>query len=600
MTLASTSIPLDLGRLREAYKSGAARPAEVIAGIYERIASSPLEPVWISVVPRRVALERARCLENDPLGPARPLYGVPFAVNDNIDLKGLATTAGCPAYAYSPHRDATLVQALIDAGAIPIGKTNLDQFAAGLAGTRSPYGACSSVFDARYISGGSSAGSAVAVASGLVSFALGTDTAGSGRVPAAFNNLVGLKPTRGLLSTAGVVPACRSLDCVSVFAHTAFGAHLVWLAARGFDPADPYSRAPRAGEGASPWLGGSFRFGVPAANQLEFFGDDEAAALYEQAIAGMEALGGKKVEIDFALFRAAGDLLCSGPWVAERLAAIGAFVASHGDEMDPVVREIISGARRCSAVDAYRADYKLKDLSRATEAEWSRMDTLFLPTTGTIYTREAVEADPIRLDSNLGYYTSFVNLLDLAAVAVPVGFRPSGLPFGVSLIGPAFTDEALLALADRFHRLQATPPEPPIDLGGYRPGCVNLAVVGAHLTDQPLNHQLTDRGARLVRACRTAPQYRLYKLEGAMPPKPGLVRDEHFHGPGIELEIWAIPEDQWGAFVAGIPAPLGIGTVTLDDGVAVQCFIAEPHALRHATEITRHGGWRNFLSQHRQ
>jgi len=600
MTLAPTSIPLDAGRLRAAYKSGAARPSEVIAGIYERIGSSPLEPVWISVVPRRVALERARVLENDPLGPARPLYGVPFAVKDNIDVKGLPTTAGCPAYAYSPHRGANLVETLIDAGAIPIGKTNLDQFSTGLVGMRSPYGACSNVFDARYISGGSSAGSAVAVASGLVSFALGTDTAGGGRVPAAFNNLIGLKPTRGLLSTDGVVPAYRSLDCVSIFAHTGFGAHLVWLAARGFDPADPYSRAPRIGEGAAPWLGGPFRFGVPPADQLEFFSDDEAAALYRQAVADMEALGGKRTEIDFAPFRAAADLVDSGPWAAERLAAIGAFVESHDDELNPVVRQIISGARRYSAVDAYHAESKLKELRRSTEAEWSRMDTLFLPTTGGIYTREAVKADPIGLNINLGYYTSFVNLLDLAAVAVPAGFRRNGLPFGVCLIGPAFSDEALLALADRFHRAQAAPPEPPVDLPGCRPGCVNLAVVGAHLTGQPLNHQLTDRGAHLVRACRTAPHYRLYKLDGAMPPKPGLLRDENFHGSGIEVEVWAMPEDQWGGFVAGIPAPLGIGTVALEDGGAVQCFIAEPYALRHATEITQHGGWRNYLCQHHQ
>jgi allophanate hydrolase len=264
------------------------------------------------------------------------------------------------------------------------------------------------------------------------------------------------------------------------------------------------------------------------------------------------------------------------------------------------VREIISGAQRYSAVDAYQAEYKLSELRRAAEAEWSRMDVLFLPTTGAIYTREAVEADPIRLNTNLGYYTNFVNLLDLAAIAVPAGFRRNRLPFGVSLVGPAFADEALLALADRFHCLQAAPPDPPIDLAGVRPGCINLAVVGAHLTDQPLNYQLTDRGARLVRTCRTAPQYRLFKLDGTMPLKPGLMRDDCFQGPGIEVEVWAVPEDQLGGFVAGIPAPLGIGAVTLEDGIAVQCFIAEPYALRHATEITQHGGWRSFLSQHRQ
>ncbi|MGA2119552.1 MAG: allophanate hydrolase, partial [Bryobacteraceae bacterium] len=599
VTLAPTSIPLDVGRLRAAYKSGAARPSEVIAGIYERIGSSPLEPVWTSVVPRRVALERARVLENDPLGTARPLYGVPFAVKDNIDVKGLPTTVGCPAYAYTPQRNATVVQALVDAGAIPIGKTSLDPFAAGLAATPSPDGDCANVFDARYLAGGSSAGSAVAVACGLVSFALGTDMAGAGWVPAACNNLVGLKPTHGLLSTDGVVPACRSLDCVSILAHTGFGAHLVWLAARGFDPGDPYSRTPRIGEGAAPWLGGPFRFGVPPADQLEFFGDEEAAGLYRQAIADMEGLGGRQAEIDFAGFRAAGEIVDSGPCAAERLAAIGRFVESHGYEIRPVVHELITGARRFSAVDAYRAEHKLRELCRAAEAEWSRMDILLLPTTGTVYTREALEADPISLNSNLGYYTNFANVLDLAAVAVPAGFRRNRVPFGVSLIGPAFTDEALLALADRFHRTQAAPPEPPIELAGCRPGCINLAVVGDHLTGQPLNHQLTERGARLVRACRTAPHYRLYKLDGAMPPKPGLVRDDSFHGPGIEVEVWAMPEDQLGGFVTGIPASLSIGTVALENGATVQCSIAEPYALRHATEITQHGGWRGYLAQHR-
>ncbi|MEO8373570.1 MAG: allophanate hydrolase [Candidatus Solibacter sp.] len=590
-------IKLDLGSLRGLYKSGGATPSDVIATIYDRIGAQPLEPVWISVVPREKALSRARKLERDPVGPVRPLYGVPFAIKDNIDLAGLPTTAACPAYSFAPGRSAYVVQALVDAGAIPIGKTNMDQFATGLVGTRSPHGACSSVYDARYISGGSSSGSAVAVASGLASFALGTDTAGSGRVPAAFNGLVGLKPTRGLLSATGVVPACRSLDCVSIFSQTCDDAHTVWGAARGFDAEDGFSRVPKAGDEATAWLAGTFSFGVPVAGQLEFFGDDAAAALYAQAVERMEALGGRKIEIDLSSFRAAADLLYAGPWVAERYSAIRAFIETHDGEMNPVVRGIIEGAKRYSAADAYAADYKLRDLRRATEAQWERMDVMLLPTTGTIYTHEEVAAAPVQRNTDLGYYTNFVNLLDLAAVAVPAGLRGNGLPFGVSLIGPAFSDEALMCLADRFHRAQGAVPGDTLDLSPCPPGCVALAVVGAHLTGQPLNHELTGRRAQLIRACRTAPEYRLYALDGTMPPKPGLVRDPAFKGPGIEVEVWAVPEHQFGSFVAGVPAPLGIGNALLDDGSRVKSFICEPYAVAGATEITRFGGWRHYLAQ---
>ncbi len=524
-------------------------------------------------------------LRKEPAGG--PLAGMTFAIKDNIDLAGLPTTAGCPAYAYHPPRSATVVERLMNAGGVPIGKTNLDQFATGLVGTRSPYGACSCVFDERYISGGSSAGSAVAVARGEVDFSLGTDTAGSGRVPAAFNNIVGFKPTRGLLSTSGVVPACRSLDCVSVFAKDCATARKVFHAARGFDAGDPFSRAIEAGQDAAPWLAGPFRFGVPACKELQFFGDEEAEQLYRKAIADVEKLGGEKVEIDFRIFRAAAELLYAGPWVAERLASIREFMDKHADEMHLVVREIIAGARRFSAVDAFEAEYKLRELRRKSEAEWQKMDVMLLPTTGTTYTHEAVAAEPIKLNTNLGYYTNFVNLLDLAAVAVPAGFRSNGLPFGVSFIGPAFADDALLSLADYYHRGTPLPVSPP--------GCVAVAVVGAHLNGQPLNWQLTDRGARLMKTCTTAPGYRLYALDGTVPPKPGLVRDEGFRGPGIEVEVWAMPEDRFGGFVAAIPPPLGIGSATLENGEVVKCFICEGYAIETATEITSYGGWRNYL-----
>jgi allophanate hydrolase len=557
-----------------------------VAAIYDSLEREPLNPIWISLVPRASALKQAHEIENSP---PSALAGMTFAVKDNIDVAGIPTTAGCPAYAYTPASSATVVQRLVDAGAILIGKTNMDQFATGLVGTRSPFGACSSVYDERYISGGSSSGSAVAVAKGLVTFALGTDTAGSGRVPAAFNNLIGLKPTRGLLSTAGVVPACRTLDCVSILASNCLDTHRVWSAAKGFDSRDPYSREPRAGEDAAPWLNTPFRFGVPPTDQLEFFGDEAARALYAEAVWKIQQIGGESVEIDFSVFRSAADLLYEGPWVAERLAAIQSFLQGHSEEMNPVVRGIIAGGARFTAVDAFKAEYRLLDLCRAAASQWSTMDVLLLPTTGTIYTHEQVAANPVKMNTNLGYYTNFVNLMDLAAVAAPAGFRSNGLPFGISFIAPAFSDEALLALAHRY--LGAETP-----LLDKAPGCVELAVVGAHLTGQPLNSQLTRRGARLKKTCRTAPGYRLYALAGTKPPKPGLARDDQFQGPGIEVEVWTIPKDHFGSFVAEVPAPFGIGNVTLHSGELVKCFICEPYALASATEITHFGGWRAYLA----
>src|SRR5436190_5257098 len=523
--------------------------AAAIERTFDAIQSEGMAPIWIALAGRDTAIRRARDVD-----PALPLAGVPFAVKDNIDVAGLPTTAGCPAYSYVPERTATVVQRLLDAGAVLIGKTNLDQFATGLVGVRSPYGACSSVFDPRYISGGSSSGSAVAVAKGLVAFALGTDTAGSGRIPAAFNDIVGLKPTRGLLSTAGVVPACRSLDCVSIFAGSAAGAERVWRVAQGFDPADPFSRTIDPGSDAAPWVRGPLRFGVPRDEELEFFGDIDSLRLYRTATARMEAVGGTRVMIDFAPLREAAALLYSGPWVAERYAAVGAFVASPVDDVHPVVGSIIRLAASKSAAEAYRGLYRLEELKRAAADTWAGIDVMLLPTAGTIYTKAAVEADPIQLNTNLGYYTNFVNLMDLAAVAVPAGFRRDGLPFGVSLVGPAFSDAALLALASRYAGT-ATPAT------GDAPGCIHVAVVGAHLAGQPLNHQLTERGARLVQSCRTSPEYRLYALANTTPPKPGLVREPGHRGLGIALEIWAVPAQHFGTFVAAVPPPLGIGSV---------------------------------------
>ena len=567
-----------------------------IADLYDRLQREPLPPVWISLLPREAVLDRAREIE---IHPDLTLAGKTFAVKDNFDVEDVPTTAGCPAYAFTPSATATVVRRLQEAGALLVGKTNMDQFATGLVGTRSPFGACSSVFNERYISGGSSSGSAVAVAKNLVTFSLGTDTAGSGRVPAAFNGLIGLKPTRGLLSTHGVVPACRTLDCVSIFARTCREAHEVWQVARGPDPADPYSRVAGLGDDAAPWINGKFRFGVPSPDQLQFFGDDEAAQLCQAAIKKMQQIGGEKVEIDFSVFRRAADLLYGGPWVAERLAAIKTFFRDHADEVEPVVRSIIGGAQKYTAVDTFEADYQLHRLQSEAVKEWARMDVLLLPTTGTIYTHEQIASDPIKLNTNLGYYTNFVNLMDLAAVAAPAGFRSNGLPFGISLIGPAFTDEALLALADRYLALDTAPVAADAfvrPLLKDSPGCILLAVVGAHLSGQPLNVQLTQRGARLQKTCRTADGYRLYALTGTTPAKPGLIRDDAFQGLGIEVEVWAVPEHQFGGFVAAVPPPLVIGTVQLQGGESVKSFLCEPYAIAAASEITHFGGWRAYLA----
>jgi allophanate hydrolase len=580
---------MTIGGLIDSYRAGTRKPSDVVGEVYRKIAASSDKPIWITVVPEEQALARARELEEDPRSVALPLYGIPFAVKDNIDVAGLPTTAACPEFSYVPERSATVVERLLAAGAILVGKTNMDQFATGLVGTRTPYGACSSVFDEKYISGGSSSGSAVAVASGMVAFSLGTDTAGSGRVPAAFNGLVGLKPTRGLVSTAGVVPACRSLDCVSVFAQTSQDAQAVWQIARGLDERDPFSREPKVGEGAAPWVaGGKFRFGVPPPEELEFFGDEEARKLFDTAISRLQAIGGERVNIKSGSFCNAAALLYSGPWVSERYAAVGEFYETNPNSGDPVVRKIVLGGKNYSAADSFKALYRLQELRRETEAEWAKMDVLLLPTTGTIYTHEQVAADPVQTNTNLGFYTNFVNLLDLAAIAVPAGNRPNGSPFGVQFIGPAFTDAALLSLAKRYAGATEGPT--------VSPGCVSVAVVGAHLTGQPLNRELTSRGARLIRTCRTAPGYRLYALQNTTPPKPGLVRDEAFAGTGVEVEVWAIPEHEFGGFVAGVPAPLGIGTATLEDGTSVKCFICEPFAVPGSREITSFGGWRKYLS----
>ena len=434
--------------LQTLYQKGEATPVDVIQAVLDRIQASTDNAIWISLRTREDLVCEALDLLAQGPSADKPLWGVPFAVKDNIDFAGLPVTAACPAYAYQPQADAFAVARLRAAGAILIGKTNLDQFATGLNGTRSPYGAPRCVFDADYVSGGSSSGSAVAVGAGQVAFALGTDTAGSGRIPAAFNNLVGVKPTRGLVSNSGLTPACRSLDCITVLAGSVSDADCVRRIMQGFDAADPYSRPMQAR--SLPQQG--LRCGVLAEAEREVFGDEATAALYDAAIARMAALGATIVEIDYAPFRECAALLYGGPWVAERLAAIEDFALTQGQAMDPTVREIILGAKGVSAVDAFRGAYALEAFRRRADMEWAKMEVLLLPTAPTIYKVADMLADPVRLNSNLGRYTNFVNLLDCSAIAIPAGFRPDGMPGGVTLVAPAFCDDALAALGQRLHQ----------------------------------------------------------------------------------------------------------------------------------------------------
>ena len=602
-------LPLgDISSLLQRYASGELTPSRVMEAIHTAVGNDP-DHVWIHKLPLESLMDYARAVEVRGMA-ALPLYGIPFAIKDNIDLADTPTTAACPAFAYTLQHNAVVVQRLIDAGAIPIGKTNLDQFATGLNGTRSPYGTCRNAFNPDYIAGGSSSGSAIALAKGLVCFSLGTDTAGSGRVPAAFNNLIGYKPTRGWLSTRGVVPACRSLDCVSIFAFTAADAQRVLAVAASYDAEDIYSRE-RKGYGID--LGSQrFRFGIPRKEHLQFFGNHEGERLFDEATANLQALGGEAVEIDFTPFLETARLLYEGPWIAERYAAIRQFFDLHSDQIISPVRELIACAQRYSAADAFNGLYHLRRLKRQADRIWTGMDCLLTPTAGTLYTRQAMQQDPIGLNANLGYYTNFMNLLDYAAVAVPAGFQKDGLPFGITLAAPAHQDERLLHLAGRIQQSHGLPlgatgiPLPRMPLPGaalaqeldQRFESVRVAVCGAHLSGLPLNGQLTRRNGRLIISTTTSPDYKLYALPGGPPHRPGLMRvDRNKQGAAIEVEVWELPVREFGSFVAGIPAPLGIGTITLADGAAVQGFVCEHYAVAGAADISGFGGWRGYLEQ---
>ncbi len=540
--------------------------------------------------------------------PAEPLFGaqasgsirgLSYAVKDNIDVANWPTTAGCPAFKYTPSRHAAVVHRLHQTGAILRGKTNLDQFACGLNGTRSPYGVVPNALNSAYVSGGSSSGSAYVVATGQVDFALGTDTAGSGRVPAGLNNIVGLKPSRGLISTTGVVPAAQSVDCVSIFAGTVGLAVEVLQQAIGFDASDPYSRALQLKTEPLP---AQFRFGIP--DQLEFFGDALAEKAFAQAVDRMGSMGGIAVKIDYAPLKQAASLLYESALVAERYAAIREFFDTHESEIIEPVRSIISQGRQYSAADLYDAQLKLKRLEQVARSMWEDVDLLVVPTAPTHYTIAQMQADPVALNRNLGAYTNFVNLLDYAALSVPSSMRADSLPFGITLIGPCASDLQLAQLGQRYHHASALwmgatgqplPDAQPI-AGMQARATVRVAVVGAHLSGMPLNGQLTERGARLVCEAKTAASYQFFALPGTTPPKPGLLRVASGAGTAIALEIWDMPVQHYGSFVAMIPSPLGIGSVELSDGSSVQGFLCEAQAVQGALDISHLGGWRAYMA----
>lgn len=581
-----------LDQWRAAYRAGL-HPAEALAELLRHFQTK--DAAFIHVVTDEELSTQLKHLESLPDASELPLYGVPFVVKDNIDVQGLPTTAACPAFAYAAENDAQSVARLRAAGAIVLAKTNLDQFATGLVGTRSPYGAVPNSFNTDYVSGGSSSGSAVAVARGLVPFSLGTDTAGSGRVPAGFNNLVGLKPTRGRFSTAGVVPACRSLDCVSIFALNVADASEVAELMEGFDAADAYSRRP----GDVPnYLPATPRLGIPA--ELPWFGDRQAEQAWLDSLDRLKAMGCELVELDFTPMQALASLLYEGPWVAERHAAIAEFMATHADTMNPVVRGIISGAARFTATDAYQAEYRRAELARTITQSMQQVDVLLVPTSPRHPTLADVDAEPVAVNSQLGTWTNFVNLADGAALALPAGLRADGLPFGITLIAAAWQDRALAEFGARWEGAHpwtagATGKSLPVARQdqGTPPGYIRLAVVGAHLSGMPLNWQLTERHARFVESTRSAASYRLFALPNTTPPKPGLVRADA--GAPIAVELWDLPLSLFGSFVALIPAPLGIGTLTLEDGREVKGFICEGAAVQGATDITHLGGWRAYI-----
>ncbi|MFN4318311.1 allophanate hydrolase [Acinetobacter parvus] len=566
-------------------------------------AIDPHDKAWISIatvaqIEQQIQFLNELTKEAESLAKQFPLYGVPFAVKDNIDVAGFVTTAACKALNTIAVQDAETVRLLKQAGAIVIGKTNLDQFATGLVGTRSPFGTVPNTFKPEYVSGGSSSGSASVVARGFVPFALGTDTAGSGRVPAAFNNIVGLKPTKGRFSNRGLLPACKSLDCISIFALTVADADLVANVLEAYDPLDSYSR--KHPKNVPAHFSSKLKFAIP--EKLNFFGDQLAEKAFQQTVQLLQSLNAEISQIDFSDFEQLAAQLYQGSWVAERTAAVEYLLKTNPDAFDPTVVEIIKNGEKYSAVDAYNAEYLKQDLARKIQQRLADFDALIVPTAPTIYSIEQLEQNPIEYNAHLGTYTNFTNLADLSALALPAGFRADHLPFGITLIAPAWHDAALVHFGKAWQnylalKLGALDKSLPLSsVTSVSPHHIRVAVVGAHLTGMPLNFQLTTRDAVHIETTTTSKNYALYALNGTVPPKPGLARQQD--GQSIIVELWDVPTARFGEFVAEIPTPLGMGNVELEDGRWVKGFICEPYGIDDAENISHFGGWRAYI-QHR-
>jgi len=602
MSSVISSTDMTLAGVRAQYRAGKT-PYELMAELRDKASQFEHHNVWIHLLSDKEVQPFIDSLKHlDPETSA--LWGIPFVLKDNIDLVDIPTTAGCKTFAYTPDTSAFVVKQLLEAGALPVGKANLDQFATGLNGTRSPAGACGNAFDPTLISGGSSSGSAVSVALGLATFSLGTDTAGSGRIPACFNNLVGVKPSCGLLSASGVVPACRSLDCVSVFALHTDDANVILDVAEGFDASDGYSRKSPYSNSARHYgqHSGVLTLGVLAASQLKFFGDEAYRVAYEETVARLIADGIELIEIDYTPFDEVAKLLYEGPWVAERYLATLPLIEEQPDEIFPVVREIIAQGGAPSAANLFKAQYRLKELTLQCAAQLEGLDALMTPTAGRLFTVAEMLAEPVRHNSELGYYMNFMNLLDMAAVSVPTAFTNNGRPFGVTLGAAAFSDRHLLSVANRIQQLcrltMATTdiPCPALSTQAVAQcSYMDLVVCGAHLRGMPLNWQLTERGGKFVEATKTAGNYRLYALQEESVSRPALVRVGD-GGAAIEVEVWRLPSAELGGFLQGIAAPLGLGRVTLQNGTHNCGFIAEACASEDAVDITEYGGWCAYIA----
>ncbi|WP_417672067.1 allophanate hydrolase [Roseibium sp.] len=593
-------LPFTLSALRRAYETGTT-PAEVVEEVYRRIDAVGDPGIFIHLLDKDDVLAAASDL-GEP-DPASPLWGIPFVIKDNIDAAGKPTTAGCPAYEFTADEDAFVVARLKAAGALLIGKTNLDQFATGLVGVRSPFPPPLNSVDPAIVPGGSSSGSAVAVGHGIVTFSLGTDTAGSGRVPAAMNNIVGLKPTLGALSATGVVPACRTLDTISIFALTVSDAYEAFRAATAFDPQDAYSKSVTAGPlGAPP---PSLKIGIPNSETIEFFGDAVQAQSFADAADLLKSLGATIEEIDFTPFYEVAEMLYEGAWVAERHTVIEDLMATRSEDVHPVTQQVVGAALNLTATDAFRGIYRLKELARKADGILETVDLLCVPTVPTFYSVQDLEDDPIGPNSRYGTYTNFVNLLDMCGLAVPIAPRSDGRPGNVTLLANAGEDALLAALGCKLeaassHMLGATTwtlPDTNASLPPHTmPGEIALAVCGAHMSGMPLNHEMTARGARFLETAQTTDAYRFYALAGGPPFRPGLVRSDDGKGGKIDLEIWAMPLAQVGSFLASIPAPLGLGTLDLADGRTVQGFQCEAAGTKGARDITDLKSWRTFMA----